>query len=113
MTITMFRHPRQINEAHCNFIRSLSCLICKDNTATECAHVRMAKPALGKRQTGKGERPDDKWTVPLCSSCHLDQHDIGEKQFWDDQMVDPIIIALALWASTGDHETGEQIVSAA
>ena len=104
------RQPRQHNEKHLDFVRSLPCCICLDNTSTEAAHVRLASLRAGKRQVGKGERPDDKWTVPLCGAHHRMQHEIGEAPFWKSVSRDPIFCALALWAATGNHELGEQIV---
>ena len=32
----------------------------------------MGSLAHGKRESGKGEKPDDRWAVPLCAGCHLD-----------------------------------------
>lgn len=108
----MIKRPRQRNEAHLRFIRSLPCVVCGDNTAIEAAHVRMPAPYLGKRQTGKGEKPDDIWTLPLCSKCHRDQHKHGELLFWGRSRIAALPVALALWAATGDYELGELIVQA-
>ena len=73
----------------------------------------MAAPEWGKRHTGKGERPSDMWCLPLCGVCHREQHYYGEQEFWDIHRRDPIKIALALFAATGQHEVGEEIVRAA
>jgi hypothetical protein len=108
----MIRQPRQHSEKHLAFIRQLPCLCCGDNTSTEAAHIRFSSLQAGKRQVGKGERPDDKWTVPLCGSHHRTQHQDNERAFWANHQVDPIFIALALWGATGNHELGEQIVAA-
>jgi hypothetical protein len=32
--------------------------------------------------------------------------------FWHDLTIDPIFVALALWAATGDYERGLMIVEA-
>lgn len=106
----MIRRPRQKNEQHLDFIRSLPCVGCRDNTSTEAAHIRFARPALGKRYVGKSEKPDDIWTIPLCGSCHRLQHLVGESAYWTMKDRDPIPVALALWAHTGQHEVGEEIV---
>ena len=111
----MIKQPRQKNEAHLAYIRQLPCVFpgCSDNTSTEAAHVREGRPTLGKRHVGVGEKPDDKWTVPLCSKHHRFQHEDGEHEFWYCAGRNPVVLALALWAATGNHELGEQIVRAA
>lgn len=108
----MMRRPRQHSERHLNFIRSLPCAFC-GNYGTEAAHIRFACEELGKRAVGTGEKPDDIWTIPMCNPHHREQHDIGERLFWKLQGRDPIKIALALWAHTGQHEVGEKIVRSA
>jgi hypothetical protein len=65
---------------------------------------------VGKRPTGLSEKPSDIWTVPLCGTCHRRQHGTSERAFWLSTAIDPHKKALALWAATGDHELGEQIV---
>ena len=57
------------------------------------------------------EKPDDKFTVPLCVSHHSEQHAWGdERGWWMKYEIDPIKVALALYAVTGNHERGEMIV---
>ena len=108
--IAGFKRPRQRNETHLKFIRSLPCVACGDNTSTEAAHVRMEARQVGKRPVGKGEKPDDIWTVPLCSKHSRELHKIGELEFWSKYQTMPIIKCLALWAHTGQYEIAEQIV---
>lgn len=98
------------NEAHLAFIRSLPCVICGDNTSTEAAHIRYADPRVAKRPTGIGERPDDKFTVPLCGKHHRKQHGMSERDFWRGHRIDPILVALALWSVTGSVEAGEAFI---
>jgi hypothetical protein len=105
----MMRQPRQHCEAHLRFIRGLPCVICKNNIETEAAHVRFSCFEANKRKVGIGEKPDDKWTVPLCGNHHRMQHAWGEREFWKATGRDPISIAQELWAHTGDHEAGERI----
>lgn len=105
----MIRRPRQHSEKHLEFIRSLPCVVCGDDTTTEAAHIRFACESVGKRSVGKGEKPDDIWTVPLCGEHHRAQHRHGETAFWTTFQRDPIKIALALWAHTGVHEVGAHI----
>lgn len=104
------RHPRVKLAAHLDFVRSLPCCVCGDNTSTEAAHIRASDRSVGKSLTGMGEKPSDIWTVPLCGRCHREQHSVSEFLFWERHQIDPHKKALALWAATGDHELGSQIV---
>ncbi len=97
-------------QKHLDFIRSLSCLICRDNTATEAAHIRFSDARVGKTESGMGRKPDDCWTVPLCGDCHQLQHSGSERAFWQELKLDPIFVAMALHRVSGDHELGERIM---
>lgn len=95
------REPREECPAFLAFVRRLACCACGAPAPSQAAHVRMGCPEIGKRSTGIGERPSDRWAVPLCADCHLDapdaQHKIGEKLFWSFG-VDPLALAAKLWA---------------
>lgn len=107
-----YRHPRERNEKHLAFIRQLPCLCCGNNIETEAAHIRFADRTVCKRQTGKGEKPDDAFTVPLCGRHHREQHDMNEREFWRRQGIDPIRAALALWYWTGDVDASLVVIEA-
>jgi hypothetical protein len=105
------RRKRIKRPVHLAFIRTLPCF-CGEPNKTEAAHIRMAYPVVGKRETGKGEKPSDHWTVPLCGDCHRIQHSGSEKSFWGRGAgsTDPILVALALYAASGDYELGLEIM---
>lgn len=107
-----FRSPRIKSEAHLAFVRTLPCTWCGDDTSTEAAHVRFGDDRAAKRPTGKGEKPHDRWAIPLCGKCHREQHTMSERKWWDEKGIDPIFICLALWAESGNHQAGEIIVRA-
>jgi hypothetical protein len=93
------RQPRRKDARHLDFIRSLPCCVCKDNTSTEAAHIRTKSLADGKRETGGGERPSDQWAVPLCSWHHARQHAMGdEMDFWREVGINPFLLAITLKA---------------
>ena len=92
------REPRQKDARHLDFIRSLPCTICGDNTNTEAAHIRTANIGHGKPHTGMAEKPADKWTLPLCGRHHRQQHEMNEMRFWKMYGIDPFMTALKLRA---------------
>lgn len=106
------RKPRVKNESHLDFIRRLPCAVCGDRATVEAAHIRFGNLLLGKRQVGMGERPDDRWTVPLCSQHHREQHRGNERGWWAAQGADPTQIAAGLALHSGDHDVCEQIIAA-
>ncbi len=67
---------------------------------------------FGKRETGMSEKPDDKWTTPLCRKHHDEQHNSGnELLWWASKGIDPFGLALALYQASGDDEIGEGIIA--
>ena len=107
----MQRQPRTHDKAHLEFVRSLPCVVSGDNISTESAHIRYSDLRVAKRKVGIGEKPDDFWTVPLSSTEHRKQHSMNERVYWQQVGIDPILIALALYAVSGDHERGCEIVA--
>ena len=89
------REPRQKDESHLRFIRSLPCCIC-GRIDTEAAHIRTANIQIGKRQSGLAEKPSDHWTVPLCRVHHSEQHSMNEMKFWASYGIDPFLLAMQL-----------------
>lgn len=101
MTELRQRQPRIADKPFLDFVRRQKCCVC-GRWPAEAAHVRMACPERGKRETGKGERPSDRWAVPLCSGCHREdrdaQHGGGERRFWERVGADPFAVAERLYA---------------
>lgn len=95
------RQPRVECPAFLEFVRSHPCCVCGAPPKSQAAHLRMQSLEWGKRETGKGERPSDRWANPLCQECHLDgpdsQHKLGEKKFWSQVGIDPFALASALY----------------
>lgn len=104
------RRPRDKNEDHLKFLRRLPCAACGTRRNIEAAHIRMASPVHGKRETGKGEKPSDMWTLPLCRVHHKEQHAIGEAEFWKMLRLNPCDLALALKGCTGDDDLAETVI---
>lgn len=90
------RQPRERDEKHLNYIRSLPCCIC-GGFDTEAAHIRTASLENGKSHTGMQEKPSDKWALPLCNRHHREQHATGDElKFWDFHGINPFLLAISL-----------------
>lgn len=99
------RSPRQRDPAHLAFVRAQPCCIKGCPRPAEAAHLRLACDARGKLPTGMQEKPDDKWSNPLCEYHHrtgiLAQHKMGEEDFWKMRGIDPFALALRLFEESG------------
>lgn len=96
------RQPREECPEFLAFVRRKPCAACGAPAPSQAAHLRAGNPAIGKRPTGVGERPSDKFANPLCAGCHLDapdsQHNTGdERAFWARVGIDPFENAAKLW----------------
>lgn len=105
-----FKRPRVKNNSHLDFIRSLPCACCNNNIQTEAAHIRTGNLYYGKRNTGGAEKPSDIWTLPLCNWHHTEQHEGSEAEFWRRYSINPFVLALSLYACSGDVMTGEAVL---
>lgn len=107
------RHPREKAAAHLEFIRSLPSLV-PGGGPVEAAHIRYSDLRYFKDHTGLGEKPDDKFAVPLAMGAHQAQHAAGdERSWWANHGIDPVQIAVLLWLHTGDTAAGEYLVRTA
>lgn len=94
------REPRIKDNKHLDFIRSLPCCICGDDTGTEAAHIRTGSDAHGKNPTGMQEKSSDKWALPLCNRHHREQHAMAELKFWAKYGIEPFMLAITLKAQS-------------
>lgn len=109
---TRQKQPRRKDDGHLRWLRGLPCLV-TGAYGVEAAHVRYADPAYFKRGVGGAEKPDDKWAVPLSPDEHRRQHSMNEQDYWRSVGIDPLAVALQLWAHSGNDETGEKIIAQA
>jgi hypothetical protein len=77
---------------HQKFVASFPCVVCGDDTQVQCCHIRSI-PKLGN--VGKGIR-DDRFCIPMCFTCHTQQHLIGELEFFEKYNINPILISMKL-----------------
>jgi len=100
------------NGDHLKFIRELPCLACGRRGPCEAAHIRAGSNA------GMGKKPRDSLAVPLCATCHAEQHNKwngSEIDFWGRRMAegvsDPIGVAGQLFRVSGDVERGYRAIA--
>jgi hypothetical protein len=103
------RSERGLDAEHLKLVRQLPCLICKE-TPVDAAHVRYSSPVYGKRNTPMGQKPDDKWALPLCRKHHDEQHRTGELTFWYQQDISPFLVCVKLYEHTGNLEAMRSVV---
>lgn len=104
------REPRVRDNKHLAFVRRLPCACCGRLGPSDAAHLRTANPAIGKRHTGKAEKPSDCWTAPLARRCHERQHSMAELAFWASVGIDPFDLCQRLYAVSGDEAAALQIL---
>lgn len=98
------KSPRVKDDGYLASLRELPCVICRNDTTVEAAHIRTGNLDYGKRETGFGEKPSDWWCLPLCRNCHTEQHRGNEVNFWTNYGINPWVLALSLYAAKFDHE---------
>jgi hypothetical protein len=88
------RHPRQHDNDYLDYIRSLPCCICGDNTSTEPAHLRVGSVNDGKPYGAMQMKSSDRWALPLCGRHHREQHSMNEQEFWASWGLDPFALSM-------------------
>lgn len=80
MTLLIEKHVRVRDEGFKNFVRSLPCLRCLAPPRSQFAHISKNTDAC------KGDKASDFHALPLCHSCHTEQHVIGEVSFYGGEL---------------------------
>lgn len=108
--LSMAKAPRVHNKPHLDFIRALPCVICLNDQATQACHVRLNDSRYLK-VTGGGEKPADKWVIPMCERHHSEQTHMGEgPRFWEHYGFDPHALALMLHDVSPEIPTGRRVI---
>lgn len=107
---------RARDNGHLEAIRQLPCINpkCRRDPAGVAAHVRFACAETGKANPGMQAKPDDQFTVPLCTACHTDgpgaQHQGNERAFWERINIDPLKACQALYSASPNVEHMRAVV---
>lgn len=97
------------DEAHLAWIRTLPSAV-SGMYPCEACHVRYGDPEHRKKRTGRGQKPDDCWTVPMTAAEHRSQHEVNEAGWWYKQGIDPLSLARQLYQNSGDTEAALKIL---
>ena len=97
----MQRRPRLVDPRYLKWLRTLPCSVCQKSAPSDAAHIRYGSVAFEKRSIGMGEKPDDKWAIPLCRECHTVQHSMNERIYWASVLIHPLALATGLYAQYG------------
>jgi len=99
------RQPRERNEGYLRWLRQQFCSCgCGYPPPCDAAHIRSGSILYGKSYTGMGEKPSDRWAVPLNHTHHMAQHAHGDEiGWWSAQGIDPFALAIKLYKKYTDQ----------
>jgi hypothetical protein len=97
---------RERDREHLKFVASQPCLVC-GRIPSDAHHVKFAE------QRAMARKVSDRFAVPVCRLHHRELHRRGnERAWWENQGIDPLGIAAALWgnkhASENANNAGER-----
>jgi hypothetical protein len=92
--LTFSKPVRERDRNHVRFVASQPCLVC-GRVPSDPHHLKFAE------QRAMGRKASDRFTVPVCRLHHRELHRLGnERAWWENQGVDPLLIAASLWEKT-------------
>jgi hypothetical protein len=95
------RQPRRHDPGYLRWLSKRPCCVCGTAPPSDACHIRFASLAYGKREVGMGEKPDDRWSLPMCRACHVKQHGMNEKDFWRERHILPLLLAQKFYSEYG------------
>jgi len=99
------------DERHLAWVRTLPSVLSGLYGCDPC-HIRYGDPLYRKKRTGKAQKPDDIWVLPMTREEHRSQHSANESLWWSQQGIDPLDVARKLYAVSGDTEAGLSVINA-
>lgn len=77
------RQPRLHDPGFLAWLRQQDCICgCNQPPPCDAAHLRSGSLKYNKSPTGMGQKPDDKWALPLKHNHHMQQHSYGDELGW-------------------------------
>lgn len=88
--------PRK-DKKYLSWIHELQCPVTgREGEGVQAAHVRMGDMSYGKLQSGKAQKPDDYFCLPLWHEEHARQHSMNEEAYWRQVGIDPLLLCCKL-----------------
>jgi hypothetical protein len=85
---------RERDRDHLRFVAARACLVC-GRTPSDAHHIKFAE------LRAMGRKVSDRFAVPICRLHHRELHRRGnERAWWQNQGIDPLVVAASLWART-------------
>lgn len=91
------RLKRQRDPEYLAWLRMQRCACgCLQAPPCDAAHLRASSAEHDKINAGIGNKPDDKWALPLKHSHHMAMHDYGDERGWWEKhgVSDPFALCL-------------------
>ena len=77
------RQPRQRDPKYLAWLRTQRCACgCLQGPPCDAAHLRASSAKYDKPNGGIGQKPDDRWALPLKHSHHMNLHLHGDELRW-------------------------------
>lgn len=100
-----------MSEDHLSLIRQLPCCRCGSSPPSDPHHLKSG--LSGER--GMALKATDRWTVPLCRSCHDELERLGtrrERDWFESFGIVPHYLAEGLWKMSGNLERMRLVIQA-
>lgn len=102
------RQPREHNPQYLAWLRLRPCCVCGKSGPSEACHIRYTWDESEKRSVGMGEKPSDKWAIPMCPAHHRLQHSMNEEKFWLMVGKDPFVLAMVYYELANCKPSGSK-----
>lgn len=112
MTGLRQRQPRVKDKQYIAWLHELPCVVTgRVGDGVQAAHVRYADVRYGKRWSGKAEKPDDVWCLPVWHGEHARQHSMNENAYWAGLGKDPLALCRLIREVYPDVEAATKIIN--
>lgn len=94
---------RHADKGWLKFIRTLPCIICRNEIETQACHIKMADSRFGKGIASSSQRESDYFVLPMCGKHHAEQHGMPEREFYAQHGIDACALALSMYVRGRDY----------
>ena len=87
-------------------VRTLPCVVCRNEIETEACHIKMADARFGKGIASLSKRENDWFVLPMCGRCHREQHSGPERTFYEKHQIDAPALAVSMYLRRSEGYLG-------